>query len=469
MANTTVTPSPCGVNASLDEAKAAIDELKSKISEGLNAIGDLGSIADTIKEKLSEVNVPQIENFNLQAELAKLPYLSPTEYNAAVEKIKNFFGKTVENLDEIIEKIPKPVGLSTSTSSLFQQLQDLAAGITTTTQDILDSLSEENIAAAITDLCKEVPNIEAKLPPYKVEIILDENGFPVIEDGQIKIVVTGAEKDEEGNPVTPDGEKVVVLTDTSGNPVLDGQGEPIATTIPEEKAAPPITPQKNPKPEVKPSPPPVGGFTFSFTKDKFVAAAGPAAAAWYDAAAEMLPKYGITTPERVAGWIGQIRVETGFSSDPKKLQENLLYSSKGLLNTFRKYFKTLEDAIPFERKPEKIANKVYANRYLNGDEASGDGYRYRGRGLKQLTFKANYLACSKDLYGDDRLVKNPDVVATDKKIAIETSLWFWKRNNLSGFADKQDYRTLSIKVNGGTNGLVDRLKFTEQALNVLKA
>jgi len=182
-----------------------------------------------------------------------------------------------------------------------------------------------------------------------------------------------------------------------------------------------------------------------------------------------LPKYGITTPERVAGWIGQIRVETGFSSDPKKLEENLNYSAKGLASVFKKYFKTLEDALPFEKKPEKIANKVYASRYLNGDEASGDGYRYRGRGLKQLTFKANYLSCSKDLYGDDRLVKTPDVVATDKTVAIETSLWFWKRNNLSGFADKQDYRGLSIKVNGGENGLADRLKFTEQALNVLKA
>lgn len=465
----TVTPSPCGVNASLDEAKAKIDELKSKISSGLNSIGDLGSIADTIKAKLAEVNVPQVENVNLQAELAKLPYLSPAEYNASVEKIKNFFGNSVENLDEIIDKIPKPPGLSTSSSNLFQQLQDLAAGITTTTQNILDSLSEENIAAAILDVCKEVPNVESKLPGYTVRIVTDANGNPIIENGQIKIIVDEAQKDANGNPITPDGERIVVLTDSSGNPVLDGQGDPIATTIPVEKAPAPITPQKNPKAETPPSPPPVGGFTFAFTKDKFVAAAGAAAAAWYEAAAEMLPKYGITTPERVAGWIGQIRVETGFSSDIKKLEENLSYSAKGLTTTFKKYFKTLEDAIPFERKPEKIANKVYSGRYLNGDESSGDGYRYRGRGLKQLTFKANYLACSKDLYGDDRLVKNPDQVATDKKIAIETSLWFWKSKNLSGFADKQDYRGLSIKVNGGENGLADRLKFTDQALKVLKA
>jgi putative chitinase len=414
-------PSPCGINASLDEAKAQIDALKEKIAGGLNSIGDLGAIADTIKAKLSEVNIPQVPNVNLQAELASLPYLTPDEYNAKVAELKRVFGSSVDNLDEIIGKIPKPIGLSSSSTSLYEQLQNLAANITTTTQDILNSLTPESIAASITDLCKEVPNVE-------VDIVLDE----------------------AGNPKTDDNGNVVV-------------------TPPVEKPAPPVTPQKNPTKEVKPADPPVAGFTFAFTKEKFVAAAGASAAAWYDAAAQMLPKYGITTPERVAGWIGQIRVETGFSSDPKKLEENLNYSAKGLASVFKKYFKTLEDALPFEKKPEKIANKVYASRYLNGDEASGDGYRYRGRGLKQLTFKANYLSCSKDLYGDDRLVKTPDVVATDKTVAIETSLWFWKRNNLSGFADKQDYRGLSIKVNGGENGLADRLKFTEQALNVLKA
>ena len=462
-------PSPCGASAALSEAKAGIDSLKATISAGLASVGSLGAIAATIKSKLSEVNIPQIPNYNLQTELAKLPYLTPAEYNASVEKLKTFFGKSVDNLDALIEKIPKPVGLSSSTSSLFQQLQDLAANITTSTQDILNSLSSENIAASITDLCKEVPNVEAKLPPYEIAIVTDSDGKPVIVNGEISIVAPGAPTNAEGSIVTTDGERVVPLTDSSGNIVRDGSGNPIATTIPAIKPAPPVTPAKNPVVEAKPISPPSAGFTFAFTKDKFVAAAGAPAAAWYEAANTMLPKYGITTPERVAGWIGQIRVETGFSSDPARLQENLFYSAKGLSVTFKKYFKTLEDAIPFERKPEKIANKVYASRYLNGDEASGDGYRYRGRGLKQLTFKANYLSCSKDLYGDERLVTNPDSVATDKNVAIETSLWFWKRNNLSGFADKSDFRGLSIKVNGGTNGLEDRLKFTESALNVLKA
>ena len=467
MANTTI--SPCGVNAALDEAKAEIDKLKAKIAEGLDSIGDLDSLATTIKAKLSEVNVPMMENYNLQAELAKLPYLSPAEYNASVEKIKNYFGKTVENLDELINKIPKPPAISSSSASLYEQLQNLAANITTTTQDILNALTEENIASALLDMCKEVPNVESKLPGYNVRIVTDADGKPILVNGQIKIIVDGASKDSSGDYVTPDGEKIIVLTDSSGAVVNDTNGNPIGITKPAEKAAAPVTPKKNPTVEAQPSPPPAGGFTFSFTKDKFVAAAGAAAAAWYDAAAQMLPKYGVTTPERVAGWIGQVRVETGFSSDPKKLEENLMYSSKGLLNTFKKYFKTQEDADAFQKNPEKIANKVYGGRYLNGPESSGDGYRYRGRGLKQLTFKANYMACSKDLYGDDRLVKNPDQVSQDKTVAIETSLWFWKNNNLSGFADKQDYKGLSIKVNGGENGLADRLKYSEAALKVLKA
>lgn len=462
-------PSPCGVNASLDEAKAKIDELKAKISGGLASIGDLGSIADTIKAKLAEVNIPPTPALNLQSELAKLPYLTPAEYNAKVAELEAFFGSSVENLNTLIDKIPKPIGLSASSASLFDQLQNLAANITTTTQDILDSLTPESIANSITDLCKEVPNIEAKLPDVQIQVVTDGDGNPILVDGVPKIIVTGAATNAAGKPVTKDGEEIIVLVDKGGTIVKNPAGDPIPTTKPEVKAAAPITPQKNPVKEVKASPPPAGGFTFTFTKEKFIAAAGASAAAWYDAAAAMLPKYGITTPERVAGWIGQIRVETGFSADPKKLEENLFYSAKGLTTTFKKYFKTLEDALTFEKKPEKIANKVYASRYLNGDEASGDGYRYRGRGLKQLTFKANYQSCSRDLYGDDRLVSNPDLVASDKNTAIETSLWFWKRNNLSGFADKQDYKGLSIKVNGGENGLADRLKFTEQALNVLKA
>ena len=246
------TPSPCGVNAALDEAKAEIDKLKAKIADGLNSISDLGGIADTIKAKLSSVNIPQMENVNLQAELAKLPYLSPAEYNATVEKLKNYFADDIKNLNEIIDKIPKPPGLSSSSSSLYDQLQKLAANITTTTQDILNSLTEENIMAAITDLCKEVPNIESKLPGYSVKIVTDADGKPVIVNGQIKIIVEGATKDSNGDYVTPDGDKVVVLTDTSNTPVYDTNGDPIAITKPAVKAPAPVTPQKNPVKEAEP-------------------------------------------------------------------------------------------------------------------------------------------------------------------------------------------------------------------------
>jgi putative chitinase len=477
MANN-VTPSPCGVNASLDEAKAAIDDLKAKISQGLDSIGDLGSIADTIKQKLSEVNIPQVENVNLQAELAKLPYLSPAEYNAQIEKIKNFFGKSVENLDEIIEKIPKPPGLSSSSTSLFQQLQDLAAGITTTTQNILDSLTEENIANAITDLCNEVPNIESQIPPFEVKIVTDSNGNPVIVNGEIKIIVEDAPKNEKGEPVTADGEKIVVLTDNAGKPVLDGQGDPIATTIPAEKPAAPVTPQKNPKPEPKPTPPPVGGFTFAFTKDKLVAAGGPAAGAWFEAFASVLPRYGITTPDRVAAFVAQIRVESGnFTA----LRENLRYREKAYFNICKNRLKlsAVEECRPYLVNEQIIATGLY-ERMLNasaihnvgrnlGNTEPGDGHRFIGRGLKQLTGRFNYTRASRELYGDDRLVRNPDLVATDKNVALETACWFWKKNNLSAIADAWDITKLSKRVNGGTIGLEQRLQFSEQARKIMNA
>ena len=248
-----ITPSPCGVNAALDEAKAKMDELKAKISGGLDSISDLGGIADTIKAKLAEVNIPKIENVNLQAELAKLPYLTPAEYNAAVEKIKNHFSGTVDNLEEIINKIPKPVGVGSSSSSLFEKLQNLANNIQTTTQDILNSLSEENIANAITDLCKSVPNVESKLPPVTVAIVTNDQGEMVKDtNGEYKIIVTGATKNSDGEYVTNDGDVITILKTPGGVPVLDSTNQPIPVTKPAVKADPPVTPQSNPKKETAP-------------------------------------------------------------------------------------------------------------------------------------------------------------------------------------------------------------------------
>ena len=104
-----------------------------------------------------------------------------------------------------------------------------------------------------------------------------------------------------------------------------------------------------------------------------------------------------------------------------------------------------------------------------GNTEVGDGHKFIGRGLKQLTGRFNYTRASKDLYGDDRLVKNPDLVATDKTIALETACWFWSKNNLSAIADSWDITTLSKKVNGGTIGLDKRILYSDQARTIMKA
>ena len=471
-------PSPCGVNASLDEAKAQIDALKAKISGGLDSIGDLGSIADTIKAKLAEVNIPPTPALNLQSELAKLPYLTPAEYNAKVAELKAFFGTSVETLDTLIDKIPKPIGLSASSTSMFEQLQNLAANITTTTQDILNSLTPEAIANSITDLCKEVPNIEAKLPEYDIQVVTDGAGNPILVNGIPKIIVTGAPTNDAGKPVTKDGEEIIVLVDKSGTIVKNPAGDPIATTKPEVKAAPPVTPQKNPVKETQPSAAPSGGFTFTFTKEKLTSAGGAAAASWYEAFAKTLPKYGITTPDRVAAFVAQIRVESG---DFTALKEKLGYGDKGYFGICanRLKLKAVEDCKPYLSNATSVATGLYERAIgsstvhnvgrMLGNTEIGDGFKFIGRGLKQLTGRDNYTRASKQLYGDDRLVKDPDLVSTDKAVALETACWFWQKNNLSAIADSWDITALSKKVNGGTIGLDKRILYSDQARKIMKA
>lgn len=478
----TTSTSPCGKNPALEEAKNKATELKEKVNGGLDALSDLPNIVAQLRAALEEINNKPDPNLNLQAELAKLPYLTPDGYRESVKKLRLHFSKTVENLEKLIEGTPKPPALiaEEKAGSLLQNLKDLAANIQALreadTQQIIDSLKDQatSIIGEKTgiDLCKDVPNVEVSLPePAKIgkaKLIEDVLGVYFI-NGEAQFTIENGTKNEAGKWINQDGDELIVVLDSSGQPVRDSSGAPVLSTRPAKKPEPPPTPATNPRPEPKPSSPPAGGFTFTFTKEKFVKAAGPAAAAWYDAALVQFPKFGITTPERVAAFIGQVRTETGFASTPNRLQENLNYSAARLVEIFRKYFKTLQDALAFEKKPEKIANVVYANRMLNGPPSSGDGWRYRGRGLKQLTGKDNYTRFSKALYGDDRLVKNPDVVATDLNVAMASACWFWKTNNLSALADKQDFYKLSVKVNGGTIGIENRLKFSNEALKVLKA
>ncbi|MGY6216829.1 glycoside hydrolase family 19 protein [Methylolobus aquaticus] len=168
----------------------------------------------------------------------------------------------------------------------------------------------------------------------------------------------------------------------------------------------------------------------------------------------LLARYGIDTPLRVAHFLAQVLHESGLL---RHVEENLNYSAKGLRSIFGKYFRSDAEANAFARQPAKIANRVYANRIGNGSEASGDGYRFRGRGLIQLTGRANYQSFS-DWLGVD-VVSAPDKVASD--YAVHSAVFYWstrKRNGLSlnTYADRDSLLDITRAVNGGTIGLEDR-------------
>lgn len=185
---------------------------------------------------------------------------------------------------------------------------------------------------------------------------------------------------------------------------------------------------------------------------------------WHDALVEILPQYEINDVARVAAFMAQTAHESGGYT---LVEENLNYGAKGLRGIFGKYFPDDATAAAYERQPEKIANRVYSNRMGNGDEASGEGWKYRGRGLIQLTGKANYTACSKDMFDDNTLVDNPDILL-DPTYAIHSACWFWNKNGLNALADAQDIKTMTKKINGGFIGLEDRIHHYNHAVEVLQ-
>lgn len=174
---------------------------------------------------------------------------------------------------------------------------------------------------------------------------------------------------------------------------------------------------------------------------------------WFMQLENALPIYNITTKNQVLCFLAQCGHE---SAEFNTMRENFNYSAEGLVKIFSKYF-TQETANTYSRQPEKIANKVYANRMGNGDEKSGDGFKYRGIGLIQLTGKDNITRCSRDLFKDDRLVENPEILL-DKSFAIIAACWFWNKNNLNSLADKLDMIGLTKKINGGKIGLEARIE-----------
>jgi putative chitinase len=183
-----------------------------------------------------------------------------------------------------------------------------------------------------------------------------------------------------------------------------------------------------------------------------------------DSIPEVAAKFGINTPLRVAHFLAQCGHESGGF---RVTQENLNYSAKGLNGIFRKYFPTEAAATPYARQPQKIANKVYANRMANGSEASGDGYKFRGRGYIQLTGRDNYTQFGKAIGVD--IPSNPDLVSS--KYALASAAWFWSKNGLNKLADNGATDTvvtsITKRVNGGTIGLPDRIKHFKEYYHLL--
>ena len=164
---------------------------------------------------------------------------------------------------------------------------------------------------------------------------------------------------------------------------------------------------------------------------------------WVDALNEAFERFQIDTPSRIAGFMGQAMHETGGL---RVLTENLNYHMNALMKVWPKRFKDIDTAAQYHRQPEKIANYVYANRMGNGDPASGDGWKYRGRGIFQLTGKANYEAAGKALGVD--LLADPDQV-TQPRMAALTAGWYWDQNRMNELADKGNFDALGRVVNIG--------------------
>jgi putative chitinase len=175
-------------------------------------------------------------------------------------------------------------------------------------------------------------------------------------------------------------------------------------------------------------------------------------------------KFGITNTLRLAHFLAQCGHESGGF---KAVRENLNYSAKGLLGIFRKYFTNVNLAQQYERKPEKIANRVYASRMGNGNEASGDGFKFRGRGYIQLTGKDNYSLF--DATVPESILTDPELVAT--KYPLASAAFFFKRNNLWAICDRgasvADVTAVTKRVNGGTIGLPDRIKHFNEYYKLL--
>ena len=190
----------------------------------------------------------------------------------------------------------------------------------------------------------------------------------------------------------------------------------------------------------------------------------PDAPGWVQPINDACNRFAISSSERLAAFLAQVAHESGHF---RRLEENLNYSAKGLVGTWPKRFTSLDMAEGFARQPEKIANRVYASRLGNGDEASGDGWRFRGRGLIQLTGRGNYRTAGTALAMP--LETQPELLLQRQAAALAAG-HFWASHGLNELADNEaadnddeDFTTISIKINGGRVGLADRFELWRRA------
>ena len=203
-------------------------------------------------------------------------------------------------------------------------------------------------------------------------------------------------------------------------------------------------------------------MSFTFTKEQLSSVVGnnPDLDGWYEALSSVLPEYEIDSLQRVAAFIAQCTHESGGF---KRLKENLNYKAESLVRVFPKYFPSLDLAKQYAHDQQKIANRVYGGRMGNGDESSGDGFRYCGRGLIQLTGRNNYTKFAESI--GISVEEVPALLETFEG-AVKSACWFWKTNNLNQYADAGDILTMTKRINGGTIGLEDRVKHYNHALEV---
>lgn len=209
----------------------------------------------------------------------------------------------------------------------------------------------------------------------------------------------------------------------------------------------------------------MAGFKFNFTEQQLssIISGNPYVTQWYNALSQCLPDYDIDTQPRVAAFLAQCAHESGGF---KFLKENLNYRAESLMRVWPRYFPNIDIATQYAHNQERIANRAYAGRMGNGPEESGDGWRFCGRGLIQLTGRSNYQMFADSL--EMNINDVPEYLATFEG-AVQSACWFWESRNINQDADRGDILTMTKKINGGTLGLDDRTKHYNHALQILGA